>query len=253
MLRAVVERRLLWPGIAALLGLALLISLGNWQMQRLAWKEGLIGAIAERTHQPPVALAAVEQRAAEGGDVEYTRVSLSGSFRHDREVHLYALDDRDGPGFDILVPLGLADGSYVWVNRGYVPNGLKDAAKRRAGQPEGEVAVVGLVRQPDAHRMFIPDNDPARNIWYWRDIDALAASLGADASRVHRLIVDAEAEPANPGGWPRGGTTRLTLANRHLEYALTWYGLAATLVGVFIAFAIGRWRDPSATSAEPRQ
>ncbi|MCK9910167.1 hypothetical protein MXD81_13565, partial [Microbacteriaceae bacterium K1510] len=93
--------------------------------------------------------------------------------------------------------------------------------------------------------MFIPANDAGRNIWYWRDIDAMASvAAGPDAARVRRFIVDAEAEPAPPGGWPRGGVTRLTLPNRHLEYALTWYGLAAALVAVFIAFAVTRWRQP---------
>ena len=57
------------------------------------------------------------------------------------------------------------------------------------------------------------------------------------------FFVDADAEPANPGGFPRGGATRLVLPNRHLEYALTWYGLALTLIGVFTAFARGRLRS----------
>ena len=56
------------------------------------------------------------------------------------------------------------------------------------------------------------------------------------------VFVDAEARPANPGGWPRGGTTVLKLPNRHLEYAVTWFGLAATLIGVFGAFAVARLR-----------
>jgi surfeit locus 1 family protein len=93
--------------------------------------------------------------------------------------------------------------------------------------------------------MFIPANDAARNIWYWRDIDAMATAMGPDAGRVHRYIVDAEAIPPVPGGWPKGGVTRLELPNRHLEYALTWYGLAAALAGVFLAFAAGRWRQPT--------
>ena len=67
-----------------------------------------------------------------------------------------------------------------------------------------------------------------------------------DRARVLPFFVDAEAEPAPPGGWPRGGVTRLELPNRHLEYALTWYGLAAALVGVFLAFAAARWQQPKA-------
>jgi surfeit locus 1 family protein len=233
MLRTIREKRLLWPAVATLLGVAFLISLGNWQMQRLSWKRGLIGSIAERVHAPPVTLALAEERAGLGGDVEYTRVKVEGS------------EFQYGPGFHVITPLRLADGSIVLVNRGYVPNELKDPAKRAAGQIAGNLTATGLLRVADVQTMFVPDNDAKQNIWYWRDIGAMAATLGADAPRVHQYIIDAEANPPAPGGWPKGGVTRLELPNRHLEYALTWYGLAATLVAVFAAFAITRWRQPA--------
>jgi surfeit locus 1 family protein len=245
MLRTIREKGLLWPAVATLLGVAFLISLGNWQMRRLSWKRGLIGSIAERVHAPPVTLALAEERASLGGDVEYTRVKVDGTGLNDREIHLYALDDQYGPGFDIITPLRLADGSIVLVNRGFVPNELKDPAKRPAGQITGDVTVTGLLRAPDVQTMFVPANDAQHNIWYWRDAGAMAATLGADAPRVHQYVIDAEASPPVPGGWPKGGVTHLELPNRHLEYALTWYALAVTLVGVFAAFAITRWRPPA--------
>jgi surfeit locus 1 family protein len=226
-----------------LAGVALLVSLGNWQMRRLAWKEGLIAAIAERAHGKPASLAEIEQRAAVGADVEYARVQVEGELLNDHEIHLYAFDESHGPGYDVLTPLRLADGSAVLVNRGFVPDALRDPARRPAGQTAGKTEIVGLVRAPETRRMFVPDNDVARNVWYWRDLDAMAAAtLGPEATRAHRVFIDAEASPAPPGGWPKGGTTRLELPNRHLEYALTWYGLAAALVGVFAAFAASRWR-----------
>lgn len=244
-LRTLGDKRLLWPAIAALVGVVLLVWLGNWQMQRLAWKEGLLTAIAKRVHAAPVAIADAEKLAGSGEDVEYMRVAVSGNFANDREIHLYALDESGGPGFHVITPLRLADGSIVLVNRGFVPNDLKEPARRAAGLIGGEASVTGLLRHGDEQGMFIPSNDTARNIWYWRDMNAMAtAGAGADAGRVHRFIIDAEAEPAPPGGWPKGGVTRLELPNRHLEYALTWYGLAVALVGVFMAFAISRHRQP---------
>ena len=126
------------------------------------------------------------------------------------------------------------------VNRGFVPDELKDPAKRAAGQIAGDVSATGLLRVADVQTVFVPDNDAHRNICYWRDIGAMAATFGADAPRVHRYFIDAEANPPAPGGWPKGGVTRLELPNRHLEYALTWYALAATLLVVFAAFAITR-------------
>ena len=243
MLRAIRDTRLLWPGLAALAGFVFLVGLGNWQMRRLDWKQGLIGSIAERQHAAPVTLELAEERASLGGDVEYTRVKVEGQLLNDREIHLYALDDKYGPGFHVITPLRLADGSIALVNRGFVPNDLKDPGKRAAGQLTSDVVFTGLLRQANEQTMFVPANDPGRNIWYWRDVDAMAGTLGADATRVHKYVVDAEAEPAPPGGWPKGGVTRLELPNRHLEYALTWYGLAGTLVAVFIAFALARWRQ----------
>ena len=236
---------LLWPAVMTVVGVAFLIGLGTWQMQRLAWKQGLIGAIAERTHAVPVPLAAVEGRAAEGGDPEYARVTVEGRLLNDHELHFYAFDERLGPGYHVVTPLKRADGSIVFVNRGFVPQDRKDPATRAAGQPTGDVKIVGLVRAPSPAGLFTPDNDPAKNTWYWYDLDAMAAAaLAPGKSPVVPFIVDAEVDPGLPGGFPKGGVTRLELPNRHLEYALTWYGLAAALVAVFAAFAVTRWRQP---------
>ncbi len=241
MLSKLRAKGLLWPAAMTLLGVAMLIGLGNWQMRRLAWKEGLIAAITERTHAEPIPLAEAERRS---GDIEYMRVKVKGQLLNDRELDFYAFDEQAGPGWHIVVPLQLADGSIVFVNRGFVPDELKDAAKRNEGQPAGEVEIVGLARKPEIPGAFTPANDATKNVWYWRDLPAMAAAaLAPDKPRVVPFVIDAELEPRMPGGWPKGGVTRLELPNRHLEYALTWYGLAAALVSVFAAFAVTRWRQ----------
>ena len=242
MVNTLKARGLLWPAVMTVAGVALLISLGNWQMRRLAWKEGLIAAITERAHAEPIPIAEAERR---GGDVEYLRVKAAGRLLNDRELDFYAFDEQAGPGWHIVTPLRLADGSVVFVNRGFVPDELKDATKRAKGEPSGEVEIVGLARKPETPGAFTPANDPRKNVWYWRDISAMAAAaVPGDKARVAPFVVDAELEPRPAGGWPRGGVTRLELPNRHLEYALTWYGLAAALLGVFAAFAVTRWRQP---------
>ncbi len=246
MLRKLKSSGLLWPAVMTVVGVVFLIALGNWQMRRLAWKEGLIGAIAERTHADPVPLAVVEQRDADGGDVEYARVKVAGRFLHDRELHFYALDEQYGPGYHVVTPLQRADGTIVFVNRGYVPLELEDPGKRMAGQTGGEVEIVGLARRPETPGAFTPNNDARKNIWYWRDLTGMAeAAFGPEPPRFAPMVVDAEANPGNTGGWPKGGTTRVELPNRHFEYALTWYGLAAALIGVFAAFAIPQWQRRS--------
>lgn len=236
---------LIWPIVLALPAFALLVGLGTWQMQRLAWKESLIAQITARTHQPPVALAELEKN-ARPGTLEYARVRVRGTFLHDREQFLWEPDPRQGPGYHVYTPLRLLDGRTLLVNRGYVTEAKKAASSRPEGQLKGEVEVVGLLREPIARAMFSPDHDAKTGVWYWRDHDGMIkAALGAESAKAVRFTLDADATPTNPGGWPQGGVTRLTLPNRHLEYALTWYGLAATLIGVLAAFIITRWRAAS--------
>ena len=142
-------------------------------------------------------------------------------------------------GFYLLTPLGSRDGSIVIVNRGFVPTELRDpATPARASRRRGDLH--GAVRAPEKRGWFMPENDPARNIWFTRDPQRSRGAKGLD--RVAPFFIDADAGP-DPGGWPRGGQTRLAIPNNHLQYALTWFGLALTLAGVFGAFA---WRRPAA-------
>jgi surfeit locus 1 family protein len=170
-------------------------------------------------------------------------VRLNGRFLHGRERPVFAIDERLGPGFNIYTPLVTPEGQLVLVNRGFVPASLKDASARSAGQVEGEAAVAGLARRPTPRGAFTPTSEPARNLFYWPDYSTMLSSVPeagrGDLSAVP-FFLDADAEPANSGGFPQGGVTRLSLPNRHLEYALTWYGLALALIGVFAAFARAR-------------
>jgi surfeit locus 1 family protein len=171
----------------------------------------------------------------------YRRVRAEGAFDHAREARVYVnLSDPHGPfrgpGYFVLTPLALRGGGTVLVNRGFVPEGLSDPARRPDGQPKGEVEIVGLLREPEGRNLFTPADDRAKRLFFARDPSAIAAALGlADAAP---FTIDADATP-NPGGLPQGGETRIAFPNRHLEYALTWYGLAGALVAVFLAFA---WR-----------
>ena len=235
---------LVWPTLMALVGVAALAALGTWQLQRKAWKEEIVARIEERTRAAPVSLDAAIAEARQTGNVEYLRVRARGRFRHDEERYFYAPDPRRGPGFHVYTPLDTSDWTVVFVNRGFVPEALKNPASRPAGQVAGEVEVTGLVRLPGPKGTFTPANKPERNLWFWRDLDALYASLGENGSaRTAPFVLEAEASPENLGGWPQGGVTVLRVPNRHLEYALTWYGLAGALVVVYLAFAVTRLRQ----------
>jgi len=232
---------LVWPTLAAASALAVLLALGTWQWQRKAWKDDLVQRIVARTVAEPASIdEAVALAARSGGDVEYLRVAAEGRFRHDLERYFYA-PATAGPGWHVVTPLDLGDGRHVWVNRGFVPEALRDPRKRPDGQVAGPTRIVGLIRRDGPVDTFTPANDPRRNIWYRRDVAALDASAFPPTNPPSvAFLLEADATPP-PGGWPKGGVTRLALPNRHLEYALTWWGLAATLVGVFLAFAWPRW------------
>lgn len=216
-------------GAAVLVALAILLSLGTWQVQRLAWKEGLIATIAERRVAPPVSVSEIEAMPGVGKDIEYRTVSAEGSFDHTKERHFLATHAGQS-GFYVYTPLTLADGRALFVNRGFVPYGRKDAATRGEGQVEGMVTVTGLARTrlEEKPSSLVPDNDPAKNVFYWKDLDAFAASTGIDKARVVPFFIDADAKP-NPGGLPVGAVTQTDLPNSHLQYAITWYGLALAL------------------------
>ncbi|MGI9388274.1 MAG: SURF1 family protein [Methyloligellaceae bacterium] len=222
-------------------GVAMLIGLGTWQLQRLAWKQGLVERIEARARGGPVPLAAALRNWSQTGDIEYQRVRLSGVFDHDSERHLYTVV-AGKPGWRIITPLKAGENAIVMVDRGYVPPSLKNPQDRAAGQVGGTVTVTGLARAPGRKNAFTPASDLARNIWYWRNLEGMAASV-LDAGSRERLapfFVEADAA-ATPGGWPKGGVTRVKFANRHLEYAVTWYGLAVALLIVYGAI-VWRWR-----------
>ncbi|MBS7542101.1 SURF1 family protein [Ancylobacter oerskovii] len=221
--------------IASGLAFAVLVSLGVWQLERLAWKESLIAKVEARIHE--AAVPAPEEQdwgTVDFDDDEYRRVSVAGRFRHDLEVQVYTLADQTpdgggGPGYWVITPLVTAEGAAILVNRGFVPMRLKPPASRAEGQVEGVVNVTGLIRMPEEGGLFTPQNDPGKDAWFVRDPFAIGEAKGL--LRVAPFLIDADGA-GNPGGWPQGGMTRIAFPNRHLEYALTWFGLAASLAGV---------------------
>lgn len=221
-----------FTGIIVLIALAILISLGTWQVERLHWKEGLLADIAERRAAAPVPLADIETMAAQGGDIEYRMVTATGRFINNKERHFFATW-RGQTGYYIYTPLQLADGRYILVNRGFVPYENKEPEMRMQGQLTGEQTVTGLARAKLAGKpsSLVPYNDVAKNIFYWKDLDVMASSVDLDKASVLPFFVDADSTP-NPAGFPIGGVTQVDLPNDHLQYAFTWYGLAVVLAVV---------------------
>ncbi|MGH6825529.1 SURF1 family protein [Methyloceanibacter sp.] len=228
-------RGLLLLSACSAAALAVLIGLGLWQLQRLQWKEGLIAQIEARVKAEPVSLKEAVARAGAGEDVSYLRVRTEGLFDNAKERYLFAVSDGT-PGWHVIAPLRTADGEVVLVDRGFVPDALKDPAARPQGEPRGAVLVTALARPAEPQGLFVPDNEVERNHWFWRDLKAMTRSmLGGDAKEVAPFFLEAEKSDV-PGGWPRGGETRLDLPNNHLQYALTWFALALCLVVIYVVY-----------------
>jgi surfeit locus 1 family protein len=239
-------RKSLWgPAAAALVAFAVLIGLGVWQLERKVWKEGLIDTIGRKLAAAPVDLPPAAQWARlDRAEWEFRRVRFAGEFRHDQEALVYTSGstlrpDVSGAGYWVFTPAQTRDG-VAPVDRGFVPLERRDVSTRAAGQLSGSLDIVGTLRWPDVRSWFTPNDDPAKNIWFARDPAAIA--VGKSWGPVPPFYVEQE-EPVPPGGLPAPGKLAPNLPNNHLQYAITWFGLAAVLAGVFAAFAWSRFRE----------
>ncbi|PNG24706.1 SURF1 family protein [Methylocella silvestris] len=231
----IARRSLAFAAAATLAACALLVGLGLWQLQRLAWKEQLIEKVAARAGAAPAPLPPESDWATlKPDDYEYRAVRFEGVYEHDKEALVFraAGGALRQPGYFVLTPARLASGATVIVNRGFVPLAQRDRAawpEPTSGTPE---PISGLMRQPEPRNLFTPADDPAKGNYFTRDPALIAAHFGLP--RAAPFSVDADRGPAASG--PQGGATEIAFPNNHLSYALTWFGLALGLAGVFMVF-----------------
>jgi surfeit locus 1 family protein len=231
-------RALLIPGACAVLGLVVLLGLGLWQIERKAWKEGLIATLAQRLAADPVALPPRDTWPTLTADsAEFRRVRLRITPAGD-DVLVYTSgstlrDDVKSPGYFVFTPARLPDGGAIVINRGYVPG-------KSYARLDGAQEIVGSLRWPEPPSWFVTDRDSS-GIWYVRDPVAMARANGWGT--VAPFYVEQEA-PVPPGGLPHPAGLNVRLRNDHLQYSLTWFGLAAVLVVMFVLWAVRR-RDAS--------
>jgi len=227
------------PGMTlfAVPALLVLIALGVWQVQRLHEKELLLTTLAERMAAPETPVDDVLRLPLP--DMEWRHVRAQGRFLHDKEAYVYATEFDLGLGVHVLTPLVMADGGVVLVDRGFVPIASKAPETREAGQVEGDIAVSGIVRREGERNLFTPTTDEGQRMWYWRDIEGIARTVGVMLCAP--VVIVAE-QPANPGGLPKFAGYRVDIPNNHLQYAFTWFGLAMTLVGVYLVYHVRNGR-----------
>jgi surfeit locus 1 family protein len=250
-------RALILPGVLALAAIAVLVSLGNWQMRRLAWKEELIANATERPSAPVQDLPSLSRWPDfDIEEAEFRPFRLAGRFLHDKEAWVFtSLGEPKGkfggPGYWIVTPFALENGGTVLVNRGFAPQERHRPLERGEALSSGKVSVSGLLRPDEERSIFTPDDRSADNVFFARQVDAIATAKGLEGP-VAPFTIDVLAAETPPGGLPQAGETRVAFTNNHFQYALTWYGLALALAGVFASFAWSRWRgDPRAPRLTP--
>ena len=225
-------RPFLWLTIVSLPALLVLVGLGSWQLQRLQWKNDLIASFESRASSAPIAVPIAN---AGLNDVEFRRLALVGTFQHDKEVFLTGRTYEGNAGFHIVTPFQLVDGRIILINRGWVSEDYRDPAKRAFSQLTGPVTVAGILRRPGVKGYFVPENEPDNGFWFPLVPSQINAHLGLDAEAIGQFYADA-VRTSDVVTLPIAAKTKLNLRNAHLSYAMTWYGIAVALIGVYFAF-----------------
>ena len=213
---------------------AVLCGLGTWQVRRLHWKNDLLARIEASERAPPVPLGAAAE--------PFAKVVATGRFDHAREALLGVEVRGTTLGAHLLTPLLRAGHPPLLVDRGWVPL----ERNRPLDHPEGEVSVTGFVREADRRDWNSPADDAPRRRFYVFDPQAIGAALGLPAAPAPFGLVALAPADAKPPSLPEAARSLPRPDNRHLGYAITWYGLAVSLVVVLVAFARQRPEDDSA-------
>jgi surfeit locus 1 family protein len=225
----------IWPILVwAVIGIAILCGLGVWQIFRLAEKETLLARIAARQTAQPMTLSEALQRGEKDDDIEFAHVKSRGTFDHAHERQKLTVFEGE-PGWEIITPFTSDEGVVALVDRGAVPDNLRDSAKRP--ESPGPVEIQGVVRAHGAAQgYFDPPNDVENNRWYWWDIPAMLASVAIPAdAKVAPFIL--QALPAGDlKAFPRASAPQAGLRNNHLQYAVTWFSLALVLAVIAFLF-----------------
>lgn len=238
------SRSLVWQSLFAALGLGLLLTLGVWQLRRLEWKESLIARLETRARAAPLEMPPLSDWAGlSGEDYDYRHVRAKGQFDLASSVKVFTQAPNgaagQGPGFFVLMPLRLADGGVLLVNRGFVAQSSAGADAWRH-RPNETTDITGWLRAPQSRNAFTPADDPGKGQWFTSDPVKIAATLGlVDAAP---FVLQQEDQAGLDDGLFRTVPNSADIPNNHLSYAVTWMGLAAALLIVYALYARSRVR-----------
>lgn len=221
-------RRYIFPVLLGVVGVAILLSLGFWQVRRLHWKEGVLAQIQSQIDAPPEALPARVDPS-----MKYRPVTVAGRTTGD-EILVLSGTRESGGGYLVISGFVTADGRRIMVDRGFIPED-----DRRKPRPPVDLAVAGNLHFPQEASSSTPAPNLSEGIWFARDVPAMAAQLKTEPV----LVVASRVEGDNQGASPQA-VAITGIPNNHLEYAWTWFMLAAVWAGMTV-YLISRIRQRS--------
>jgi len=224
-------RPALWMTVFSVMAFGILVTLGSWQIYRMQWKAELIAEFEDRAHSTPIPVTSLSFDEPQ----RYQRVFVEGVWLHQHEVQLTGRTFEGTAGYHIITPLRLDDDRIILINRGWVSQDYREPAQRPATLTTGLIQVDGIVRLPAKKGYFVPENDLANGDWFTLSIADISQYSGLGDSIVNTFTVDA-LRPDGPYVLPIGVGVNITLPNNHWQYALTWYGIALGLVGVYFSW-----------------
>lgn len=226
----------LGPTVMTISCVAILASLGTWQVKRLEWKNGIIAKLNDSyAHAAPLGEAQLAQWSHEDEPLGYG--SVHGRLQRDKAVLLGPRTEEGRVGYHLLLPLAMDDGRTLIVNTGWVNDMWKDDPDERlALLPAGPVTARGVVHKPD-WSSFASKNSPANDMWFRADIGEIAKAKDVENSYPFILYAD-RMSPELPDVVPH--EERWLPRNKHLQYALFWYALALAMLGVYGFYIAGQ-------------
>ena len=232
-------RPLLWPTIFSILIFVLLFSFGTWQVKRLFWKEALIKTYITQSQSNPIK----NPSKLDFSNInEFKSVELSGSFLHKDEVYITGKTYEGNAGFHVITPFNLSNNKIILINRGWVSEGYRNPKKRKFSLVEGQIVLKGIIRFPQKKGYFVPENDGKNGFWFTIKPNEIINFLNLASNQViNNYYIDALRQ-GEKLTLPIGVTGKPKLRNQHLSYAVTWYGLALSLLFVYFSYHVSSGR-----------
>lgn len=224
-------KRYIFPLVLGVVGVAILLNLGFWQLRRLAWKEATIAEITAKIDAPAQELPPM---GTETRPLKYAPVEMAGASTGEELLVLSGEKDV-GAGYEVISAFETGDGRRVLLDRGFITE-----AHKADPRPATAMIVQGNLHWPEESDSYTPAPDAKTGLWFARDVPAMAAKLGTEPIFVQarQIAGDAQGVAARPLGLEG-------IRNDHLNYAITWFLLALVWLGMtaFLIWRIRRGRN----------